>query len=72
MKPCVGLAESGSATSALIPHTIVVLPILTSAEPCAVDIEPVGMLVYVRPLLFRSVDCRGVCDTPSACAKQRC
>ena len=41
MKPCVGLAESGSATSALIPHTIVVLPILTSAEPCAVDIEPV-------------------------------
>lgn len=40
MMPSVGLAESGSAISALIPQTIVVSPILTSADPSAVDIEP--------------------------------
>lgn len=38
--PSVGLAESGSVISALIPQTIVVSPILTSADPSAVDIEP--------------------------------
>lgn len=38
--PSVGLAESGSAISALIPQTIVVSPILTSADPSAVDIDP--------------------------------
>ena len=46
-KPWVGRAESGSATSALMPQTMVVLPIRTSAEPCAVEIEP-ELLVYGR------------------------
>jgi hypothetical protein len=40
INPCFGRAESGSATSAFIPHTMVVLPIRTSADPCAVDIDP--------------------------------
>ena len=40
MIPSVGLAESGSVISAFIPQTIVVSPILTNAEPSAVDIDP--------------------------------
>lgn len=38
--PSSGFTISGSATSALIPHTIVVSPILTNAEPSAVEIDP--------------------------------
>jgi hypothetical protein len=40
MNPSLGLAESGSAISALIPQTIVVSPILINAEPSAVETEP--------------------------------
>ena len=39
-KPSLGLSSSGSAISAFTPHTTVVDPSLTSAEPSAVDIEP--------------------------------
>ncbi len=46
-KPRVGASSSGSATSALTPHTIVVSPNLTSAEPSAVLIEP-GTLSQVH------------------------
>ena len=38
--PSSPLSSSGSASSALTPQTTVVFPILTSAEPSAVDIEP--------------------------------
>ena len=40
MKPSFGDEVNGSATSALIPHTTVVFPMRTSAEPLAVEIEP--------------------------------
>ena len=40
MNPSLGLAESGSAISALIPQTIVVSPILINADPSAVDTDP--------------------------------
>jgi hypothetical protein len=40
MNPSFGLAESGSAISALIPQTIVVSPILINADPSAVDTDP--------------------------------
>jgi hypothetical protein len=39
--PSSGLSRLGSAISALTPHMMVVLPRRTSAEPCAVPIEPV-------------------------------
>lgn len=39
-KPSLGLSSSGSAISAFTPHTTVVEPNLTSADPSAVDIEP--------------------------------
>ena len=39
-KPSFGLSSSGSAISALTPHTTVVDPSLTSAEPSAVDMDP--------------------------------
>lgn len=38
--PSSGASKSGSAISALTPHTIVVSPKRTSDEPSAVDIEP--------------------------------
>lgn len=40
MNPRSGVFSSGSAISALMPHTMVVLPIRTSAEPSAVDMDP--------------------------------
>ena len=48
MKPSLGLDISGSATSAFIPQTIVVSPILTSAEPSAVLIEPVLLVSMIH------------------------
>lgn len=38
--PSSGASKSGSAISALTPHTTVVSPKRTSDEPSAVDIEP--------------------------------
>jgi hypothetical protein len=40
--PSSGASRSGSAISALIPHTTVVSPRRTIDEPSAVDIEPTG------------------------------
>ena len=40
--PSSGASKSGSAISALTPHTTVVSPKRTSDEPSAVDIEPNG------------------------------
>ena len=39
-KPSPGRSSSGSAISAFIPHTIVVSPNLTRADPSAVVIDP--------------------------------
>ena len=44
-KPSFGAEPVGSAISALTPHTIVVSPIRTNAEPSAVAIEPGGQNV---------------------------
>jgi len=38
--PLSGFSKSGSAISAFMPQTTVVLPILTRAEPSVVPIEP--------------------------------
>ena len=38
----------GSATSALTPQTMVVSPILTKAEPSAVDIDPSNKMCCVN------------------------
>ena len=43
MKPRSGAWSSGSAISALTPHTTVVLPMRTRADPSAVAMEPAGM-----------------------------
>ena len=40
MYPSSGLEADGSAISALMPHTTVVSPTLTNAEPSAVEIDP--------------------------------
>ena len=40
--PSSGASKSGSAISALTPHTTVVSPKRTSDEPSAVDIEPIS------------------------------
>ena len=50
-------SNSGSAISALTPHTTVVFPSLTRAEPSAVDIEPVVFGVEKR--IWCSVDASG-------------
>lgn len=39
-KPSFSLSSSGSAISAFTPHTTVVAPMRTSAEPSAVEMEP--------------------------------
>ena len=43
MKPRSGVSSSGSAISALTPHTTMVLPMRTSVEPSAVDMDPARM-----------------------------
>lgn len=48
INPSPGVSVSGSPISAFTPHTIVVSPILTSAEPWAVDIEPVLILTCLH------------------------
>lgn len=43
--PSVSRSSSGSAISAFTPHTTVVSPKRTSAEPSAVDIDPGGQSI---------------------------
>jgi hypothetical protein len=65
-KPRVGASSSGSATSALTPHTIVVSPNLTSAEPSAVLIEP-GTLSQDTGRYVGFVNTSGYLERPEFC-----
>jgi hypothetical protein len=49
-----GLSRSGSTISALTPHTMVVLPRRTSAEPLAVPMEPICAFWFKIRVGFRS------------------
>lgn len=55
--PSSGASKSGSAISALTPHTTVVSPKRTRDEPSAVDIEPnsVDQLATEADLYFESI-----------------
>ena len=66
-KPSSGRSSSGSAISAFTPHTTVVDPSLTSADPSAVDIEP-WTRRKVRSILrhiFASTFVRRVAHSPT-------